>query len=154
MEFGDVVACVATLAVIFALISFPLELVLIPALDVDWGPIVSSAISMLLAALIGGYIFAGKIWEARMEAVAKITVLSAVLVIFFVLNLPGLANWNTVVHEAYPEPYPGGLETSTEWYVVESMALGQQVFINVVMVLLLGFAGLYVGSMLRQPAKS
>ncbi len=143
----------ASLAVIFALIGFPLELVLVPALGVDWGPTISTAISMLISALIGGYIFAGKIWEARMEAIAKVTVLSAVLVIFWILSLPSLENWNAAVHEANPAAYPEGLST-LEWYVVEGMALGQQVFINVVMVLLLGFAGLYVGSMLRQPAKS
>ena len=150
MKFGDIVTCVASLAVILALIGFPLELVLIPALGVDWGPTVSSAISILLSALIGGYIFAGKIWEARMESITKITVLAAVLMIFYLINLPGLAHWNTAVQEAYQ----GTPASTSEWLIVEGMALGQQVFINVVMVLLLGFAGLYVGSMLRQPAKS
>ncbi len=153
MKFGDVVTCVASLAVILVLVSFPLEMVLVPALGVDWGPTVSSAVSILLSALIGGYVFAGKIGKARVEASTKITVLAAVLMVFYLINLPSLAHWNLMVEDTYKAANPGAELSNLEWYVVEAMALGKVMFINVVMVLLIGFAGLYVGSMLRQPAK-
>lgn len=117
------------------------------------GPIVSSAVSILLSALIGGYIFAGKIHEARTAASAKTIVLAAVLMIFYLINLPSLGHWNQVVKEEYEAANPGATLSTAEWYIVESMALGQMIFIYVVIVLLLGFAGLYVGSMFRRPAK-
>jgi len=154
LKFGDLVMAVASLAVIMVLIAFPIEMLVVPALGVDWGPNVSSAVSILLSALIGGYIFAGKIGEARIEATSKITVLSAVLFIFYLINLPSLAHWNPAVREVYEAANPGTTLSTFEWYVVEAMALGQAMFINTVMVLVLGFIGLYVGSMLRQPAKS
>jgi len=154
LKFGDVVTAVASLAVILVLVGFPIDLVLRPALDPVWGGHVSGAVSILLTALIGGYVFAGKIWEARMEAIAKITVLSAALMIFYVISSPALADWNPAVKEAYLEANPGTTLSTSEWLSVESMALLQVMFINVVMVLVLGFIGLYVGSMLRRPGKS
>ena len=109
---------------------------------------------ILLSMLIGGYIFGEKIWEARMEAIAKITVLATALMIFYVISFPALAHWNPLVEEAYEAANPGTTLSKSEWLGVESMALAQVMFIDVVMVLVLGFIGLYVGSMLRRPAKS
>jgi len=121
-------------------------MVLVPVLGCDWGPTVSSAVSFLLTALIVGYIFAGKIWEeARMEAIARITVLAGALMIFYVISVPSLADWAPAIKEVW---WVGG------WFTVESMVLARVIFINVVMVLVLGFIGLYVGSMLRKPVKS
>jgi len=156
LRFGDVVTCVASLAVIMVLIHFPLLMVLVPALGFYWGLNVSAIISVFLSALIGGYIFAGKIWEeARMEAIAKITVLAAVLMMFaVVMESAALADWAPAVKEAYQEANPTATLSTFEWYAVESMWLSTQVVLNVVIVLALGFIGLYVGSMLRKPVKS
>jgi len=154
LKFGDVVTAVASLAVILVLVGFPIEMVLVPALGTDWATYVSGAVSIFLSALIGGYIFAGKIWEARMEAIAKITVLSAALMIFYVISLPALADWNPAVKEAYLEANPGTTLSTSEWLNVESLAILQVMFIDVVMVLVFVFIGLYVGSMLRRPGKS
>lgn len=132
MKFGDVVTAVASLAVISVLISFPMGMVLFSASDSSWAIGVTGG-STLLSALIVGYIFAGRIWEEdRMEAIAKITVLSAALPIFFVAMQYGtyIAPWQ---YAAY---------------------FNLWVFSNMVIVLVLGFIGLYVGSMLRRPAKS
>jgi len=155
LKFGDVVTCVASLTVILVLVDVPIAMVLVPALGFDLGPTVSSAVSMLLSALIGGYIFAGKIWEeARMAAIAKIIVFSAVLIVFYVANIPALADWAPTVKEAYLEAHPGETLSTSEWLAVEQMVLVQVIFINVIFVLVFGFVGLYVGSMLRRPAKS
>jgi len=131
-------------------------MVLVPALGFYWGSNVSVLISVLLSALIGGYIFAGKIWEARREAIAKITVLAAVLVMFFVViqNAAIGEDFTQWVHETYQEANPTATLSTLEWYFVGSMALSSQVFWNVVVVLVLGFIGLYVGSMFRRPVKS
>ena len=154
MKFGDVVIAVASLAVILLVIEVPLGVVLIPALGFEWGPTVYSAVSILLSALIVGYIFAGKISEARMEAIAKILVLGAVLWMLFLINYSSYADWAPTVKEAYQTAHPETTLSTYEWVIVESMALSQMMFINVVMGLVLAFIGLYAGSMLRRPVKS
>ena len=58
MKFGDVVTAVASLAVIMVLILVPVEMVLVSALGFYWGQNVSVIVSILLGALIVGYIFA------------------------------------------------------------------------------------------------
>jgi len=154
LKFGDVVTAVASSAVIMVLIHFPLMIALIPALGSYWGINVSAIISVLLSALIVGYVFAGKIWEeSRMEAIAKIVVLAAVLMAFDVVIGNAAMEWTPVVREAYLEANPGASLSPFEWYVVEGVYLGSQVFLNVVIVLALGFIGLYVGSMFKRPAK-
>jgi hypothetical protein len=153
LKFGDVVTAVAVLAVIMILVHFPLMIVLVPALGYYWGINVSAIVSILLSALIGGYIFAGKIWEeSRIEAIAKITVLAALLMAFsVVMETAATADWTAWVKKEYTGTPPS---SAFEWYAVEGMFLASQVFLNVVIVLVLGFVGLYVGSMFKRPAKS
>jgi hypothetical protein len=109
---------------------------------------------MLLAALIVGYIFAGKIAEARLASIAKIAVFAAIVMMFFAVNLSALGDWTPVIKEAYQEANPGTTLSTSEWLAVENIATTNSIFINVVYVLVLGFIGLYVGSMLRKPSKS
>ena len=154
MKFGDVVTCVASIALINVLIGVPVENVLVSALGFYWGHTVSMAVSFLLGALIIGYIFAGKIWEARREAITKITVLAAALIMLFAMHLPALADWTPMVKETYQEMYPATTLSTSEWVIVEMMVLSLNLFVNVVMVLVLVSIGLYVGSMLRKPVKS
>jgi len=125
-------------------------MVLISALGFFWGLNVGAIVSILLTALIVGYVFAGKIWESRMEAIAKITVLSAVLMAFFVTMTLAATDWPAVVREAYE----GATHTAFEWHVIEQVALLAQIFLNVIIVIVLGFIGLYIGSMLKRPEKS
>jgi hypothetical protein len=153
VKFGDVVTAVATLAVIMILIHFPLMIVLDMALGYYWGMNVSAIVSVLLSALIGGYIFAGKIWEeSGIGAIAKITVLAALLMAFAVImETAAMTDWTAWVKEEYTGTAPS---SAFEWYAVEGMFLGYQVFLNVVIVLALGFVGLYIGSMFKRPAKT
>jgi len=156
LKFGDVVTAVASSVVVMVLIHFPLMIVLIPALGAFWGINVSAIISVLLSALTVGYVFATKIWEeSRMEAIAKITVLAALLMAFgVVMEVAALAHWTTWVTDMYLEANPGASLSAFEWYVVEAIYLSSQMFLNVVIVLVLGFVRLYVGSMFKRPAKS
>jgi hypothetical protein len=154
LKFGDVVTCVASMAVIFALIAGPLDMVFLSALGLDWGYTASFIVSLFLSAFVGGYIFAGKLWEARREAVIKITVLWAALWGLCALVVPAtLADWGQKVKEAYSAANSTTLSAS-QWVNWEQMYLDIFVFITVVMALALGFIGLYVGSMLRKPKKS
>jgi hypothetical protein len=145
---------VASATVIMILIVVPVRMVLVPALDFDWGITVSAVISMLLSALIVGYIFAGKIAEARLASIAKITVFSAIVLMFFAVNLSALGDWTPVIKEAYQEANPGTTLSTSEWLAVENIATINSVFLNMVYVLVLGFIGFYVGSRLRKPSKS
>jgi hypothetical protein len=158
LKFGDIVISVASMAVIFALIAFPLELVFLSALGIssmtNWGYIVNLIISLFLSALISGYVFAGKIWEARRETITRITVLWAALVMLFGLIVPGsVADWGLSVKEEYLAANPGATLSTFEWVTWEYMYLDMFSLLMVGMALVLGFIGLYVGSMLRRPAK-
>ena len=153
LKFGDVVMCVASIAVITALIAAPLDIMVVSALGFG-GFDVGVFVSFFLSALIGGYIFAGKIWEARREAITKIVVLWAALVMLIIGNFPALAHWGLVATEEFQATFPGTTLTTSEWVSWEMMYLDVFTFIVVVIALVLGVVGLYVGSMLKRPAKS
>jgi hypothetical protein len=153
LKFGDVVMCVASIAVISALIHAPLDMVFVSALGLTLGYIVGTFVCFFLSALVSGYIFAGKIWEARREAIAKITVLWAALVILVLKFEPTQAHWGLFAEEAYQGQYGTTLST-IEWVHWEIMYLDIFVFLFVVVALVLGLIGLYAGSMLKRPAKS
>jgi len=159
LRFDDVVTCVASMAVIFALIFAPLDMVLFSALGISgmtkWGYTVSSIISSFLSALISGYIHAGKIWEARREAITKITVLWAALFYVLVITVPAsIADWGLSVKEDYLAKYPGTTLSTSEWVTWEMMFQDVFAFLLVGMALVLSLIGLYIGSMFRRPAKS
>jgi hypothetical protein len=153
LKFGDVVMAVATATVVMVLIQFLLGWILVPTMGYYWGFNVDAIISVFLAALITGYIFAGKIWESRMKAIAKITILAAFVMMFtVVMETAALGvRWDAWVQEAYTGTPPS---SAFEWYAVEATFLGSQIVLNMVIVLVLGFIGLYIGSMLKRPAKS
>ena len=154
MKFGDVVTAVASLVVILALIEFALGIVLIPA-GLDWSGNITGVISLFLASLIVGYVFGRRIWEeAGMEAIAKITVLGAVLMVFYVVNYPALGDWTPAIKEAIQKANPTSTFSASQWVTWETLVLLETVVINMVMAIVLGFIGLYIGSMLRKPKKS
>jgi hypothetical protein len=144
---------VVTASVIMVLVQFLLGWILIPTMGYSWGINVDAIISVFLAFLIVGYIFAGKIWESRMKAIAKITILAAFVMMFAVMMETAAVGvrWDAWVQEAYTGTTPS---SAFEWYAVDVMFLGYQIVLNVVIVLVLGFVGLYIGSMFKRPAKS
>jgi len=157
LKFGDYVMAVATMTVISSLIGFPLALIFVSVgLGFTLGQDIGVFVSFFLSALISGYIFARKIWEARREAIAKITVLWAALVSLIATMIPaGLGHWDLVAQEDFQEMFPGiTLSSNAEWMSWEMMNNYSFVFLVVAIALVLGFIGLYVGSMLRRPVKS
>jgi len=74
----------------------------------NWVSIAGLIVSLFLSALISGYIFTGKLWEARREAITKITVLWAALVALVAIIVPAtLADWGLQVKEEYLAMYLG-----------------------------------------------
>lgn len=155
MKFGDVVTAVATSAVILVLFEFVFGIAFVAVLGAYWGMNIGFMVSVLLTGVVVGYIFARRIWEeARIEAIGKIAVLSAALIMFSVLMLAAaLPDWGTWVKETYMTENPTATPSAFEWYGIEYTVLGLQVVINMVLVLVLGFIGLYIGSMLRKPKR-
>jgi len=159
LRFGDVVTCVASIAVIYALIVAPLDMVFVSVgLGFELGQYIGAFVSFFLSALISGYIFAGKIWEAWREAITKITVLWAALVSLIATMIPaGVAHWGLVSEEKFREKFPGISWTTLSnaermgWEMINNAGF---LFLIVGMALVLSFIGLYVGSMLRKPKKS
>jgi len=156
LKFGDVVMAAASAVVIFVLIGFPLHLVFISPLGYYWGSIVGSIIAILISAVIIGYVCAGKIWEEkRITAIGQIAILAAVLMGFAaMIEVAALPHWGAWAQAQYEADNPGVVVSETDWYYIEGIILGLQVFINVILVLLLGFVGAYVGSMFKKPVKS
>ena len=156
LRFGDVVMATASAMVIFVLVGFPLHLVLFSPLGYFWGAVVGSVIAILISAVIVGFVCAGKIWEKdRMRTIGEIAVLSAVLMGFAVMiEAAALPHWGAWVQATYEAANPAVFVEETDWYFVEGLMLGLQLFINLVLTLALSFAGLYVGSMLKKPVES
>jgi len=153
LKFGDLLIPVASIAVISALIHAPFDFVFVAVLGLTSGPTVSTFVSFFVSALICGYIFAGKIREAKREAIAKITVLWAALVFLILQFKPAQAQWGLMVEEAYHGQYGTTLSTleQVHW---EIMYLDIFVFMFVALALVLSLIGLYGGSMLWKPETS
>jgi len=155
LRLDDIVTCVASIAVTFALITAPLDMVLVSALGLEPGYNVSIIVSFLLSTMISGYIFAEKIREARRQTIARITVLWAALAMLLAAIVPAtVTDWGPMAKEEYLAANPGATLSTSEWVNWEEMYLDIFMFSVVGVALVFGFIGLYVGSMLRRPLKS
>ena len=156
MKFSDVILAVATASVIDVLLVAVLLMVFISPLGSTWGLNVAAIVSMLIAGLLVGIAFAGQIQEeSRMRAVGKIAVLSAFAELFAVLiGFPTNSYYGAWTTETLKSMYSTGAWTTADWFAYEGMMTFLNVALNVVLVLVLGFIGLYAGSMLRKPKKT
>ena len=146
----------ASFAVILLFLEVIVGLVLVPAIGWDWGPTVVGIICYLLSGLVVGVIFSRKIWEeAGIKTMAKIVVLGAVLLMLFLaVEIPTQGDWTPLVKENYQNANPGKTLTTSQWWSFEEYALTSTIALNVIIGVVLGFIGLYAGSMLRKPKKS
>ena len=155
MKFSDVILAVAAFAVIDLLVYFVLGIALIPSMGY-LGFYASFVLSVLVAGLVVGCVFAGKIQEeSRIRAVGKIAVLigaveSAVVILMASANDYFIAS----IRETLQSMYSTGAWTTTDWLVYTQLTLAELVALNVVLALVLSFIGLYAGSILRKPQKS
>ena len=150
MKFSDMVIAVAAMGVVAALIGGLLDLAFVSALGLVVGYPVSFIVYMFIAALVGGYVFAGKIQEARKEAIAKITVLWGAFWIILATIVPAQAEWGAYVRQAYQGQY-GATLTIAEWVNWESVFLEIFALETIIIVVVTSIIGLYIGSMLRKP---
>ena len=156
LKFSDIVIAVASLAVVLLLLDGFLEAALVPFIGWDSGPTVMGIINFLLSGLIVGAVFSRKIWEeAGIKTIAKIVVLgAALLMLFYAAAIPAQGDWTPLVKETYQNANPGKTLTTSQWWSVEEYALTDTIALNVFIVVVASFIGLYIGSMLRKPKKS
>ncbi len=146
------ILAVASIDVIEVIIWYVLGAALIPSIGSYWGLNTAGIVSMLIAALLVGYVLSAKIQEeSRIRTVGKISVLSA-WVIAFVEMISAAANpyYKDWIDETLRRMYATGAWTPTDWYVYGHLALMTFVVLNVILALALTFIGLYAGSMLRK----
>ena len=152
MRFGDVITAAASLFLIAILMSYPLEVVMVSTLDLQSGPPIAAVVSVLLSALIVGYVFSGRINNGRREAIFRISMLFTVLMLFsIILNNAVLGeDFSSWIHESYLESNPDASLTSFEWFMVGGVVIGSQMFMNVIILFIFSFTGLFVGSRLKK----
>jgi hypothetical protein len=149
MDFGDTVYATATVMTISALLFVPMDMVF----GVDIG-LVGRVIAVLIAALITGLIFAGKLAESKMVSIAKIMVLAAVLIMFLEIGVMSISNSLAAFKDSYLAANPGTTWTNAQWATLMNFHIYQTIFFYVVFMNAIGFVGVYVGSMLRKPKKT
>jgi hypothetical protein len=156
LKFGDIIIAVASLTIIAVLIMFPLTLAFTPTIGNFGGFMLSAVIAFLVSAIIVGYIFTLRIWEEnRTRTIAKIAALFTLLVMVAVLiENAASADWTPMVRENYLKANPGASPSTSDWYYIERLALVQDDFINVVLMFAIAFIGLYIGSILKKPART
>jgi chromate transport protein ChrA len=153
LKFGDVIMAVASGFVLFIV----LDMVLNIPMDNEWEYSVVEFVSLLVAALIVGYVFAGKIREdSRMISIGKIVVMAGFVGMFF--TMIGYAavspHYTAQVDQLLRNSTSTSSWTNADWLGVEVMVLWSNVGINVLEVLALSFVGLYLGSMRKPSAKT
>jgi hypothetical protein len=157
LKFSDVILAMATMLVIMFFVYSVFAIVLVPSSMGSYlGQQVSAIISLIIAGLLVGFAFAGKIQEeSRMRAVGKIAILLAAVEVFLVIiSFSGNSYYWALVWDGLQSMYSTTNWTTTDWFVYEQMVLMMNVALNVALTLVLGFVTLYVGSMLRKPKKS
>ena len=151
MKFGDVVTAVASLVVISILYDSALLAVSVPMIMIRWGTVVAGILSILVASLIVGYLFAVKIQEeSRRGAIGSIVVLSTVVLTFFTMALLANPLASPAIKESLDSMFSTSGWTNYDWFVAMVMVVA----LEAVIALVFGFIGLYAGSMLRKPKKT
>jgi len=151
---GDVITAVASLAVVYMLLEFVLLGVMI-TVNSYWAPDIATVVSVLVASLVVGYVFAGKIKEeSRIGAIGRIVVLSAVVLTLFTMALFTNPYGGALIEETLESMFSTSGWTTMDWVVYSQLLMVMIVALNVVFDLVFGFVGLYAGSMLRNPKKS
>jgi len=155
LKFGDVITAVASLTVVSSLLSSVFLAVFVPV-DPYWGLDVAGILSILVASLIVGYVFAAKIQEgSRMGAIGRIVVLFSVVIMFvFMASMAVNPYVEAMMEEDLESKFSTSGWATTDWLGYSHLVLAMMAAFNVVFALVFGFIGLYIGSRLRKPSKS
>ena len=134
-----------------------LDMVLNIPMDHEWEYSVVRLVSLLVAALIVGYVFAGKIREeSRMKSIGKIVVMAGFVGIFIIMMSYAAVSprYTNQVDQLFRNSTSTSSWTNADWLANETMALWYNVGLTVLEVLVLSFVGLYLGSIRKPSAKT
>ena len=154
MKFGDAVTAVALYGVLQILIAFPLAIVVLQMFGVSMFAHYGVGLTaVFLSMLIVGYLFGDEIRKGGRDAIWRIVVLSAFYELLVVVFQPTLADWIPFAIDTPKEAFDGTVVSTVEWFLYNLSRRGNM-FFNVIIVIGVGFIGLYAGSMLRKPKAS
>jgi hypothetical protein len=154
LKFGDVMTAVASLVVVYMLLDFVLLAVVINV-NSYWAPDIATVVSVLVASLIVGYVFAGKIKEeSRIGAIGRLVVLSTVVLTFYTMTLFTNPYGGAIIEETLESMFSTSGWTTMDWVVYSQLLMIMIAALNIIFDLVFGFVGLYAGSMLRKPKRS
>ena len=154
MKFGDIITAVASLTVIYILLESVLLAVFVQV-NSYWGADVALILSILMASLIVGYMFAAKIQEeSRRGAISRIVVLFTLVLTFATMALFANPYMDTAIKEGLESNFSTSGWTTWDWVSYSQFVMVMIVALNVVFALVFSFIGLYAGSMLRKPKKT
>jgi hypothetical protein len=156
LRFGEIIVAVALATVVFVFVEFALAIVFIPTVGYVWGLDVAAIVSLFVATLAVGVVFAGQIKEDRMGSIGRILVLSVVVLIFAaMMGFAANGSYSAYVQDSLRSMYSDTASwTSTQWFTYEQMMLIGNLAFNAGLGLVFGFVGLYAGSMLRRSGKT
>jgi hypothetical protein len=145
---------VASLAVIYILVYSVLGIVLVP-MNSFWGLNGAFVVSVSVSASIVGYVFTGKIREeSRMVSIDKVVVLFAFVIMLIVIGSGAVGHSGALTDENLQNMYDTSSWTNMDWVAYETVVGALNTSVNVLVVLALGFVGLYLGSMHKPSAKT
>jgi flagellar biosynthesis protein FliQ len=154
LKFEDVIIAVASLFVATWVINTLLNFVLIPA-STSYGGDLAYILSALVAGLVIGYFYAGKIREeSKMASIYKVIILFTVMMMF-VMTMGAIArHYPLYIDEQLSDMYNTSSWTNAEWFWYELTDLMLVTTVYAVFSLLFGFIGVYLGSMRKPSAKT
>jgi hypothetical protein len=149
LKFSDVIMAAALLFVVIMLLD--------GFLFVPFAPLKSSMILVadviggLIISIVVGYLFAVQIREeSRLRAIGSIILLATAGMMIFAVGWSANPLASPAVKDMMQSVFSTGGWTDYDWFAYTALMIGLVIILFVV----LGFVGLYVGSMLRKPKKS
>jgi len=154
VKFGDTITAVALYGVLQILLAFPLTIVMLQTLGVTMVAHYSAGLTaVFLSMLFVGFFLGEEIRKGGRVAILRIVVLSAFYELLVVVFQPTLADWIPFAIDKPKEAFDGTTVTTVEWFLYDLSRRGNM-FFNLIIVIGVGFAGLYVGSRLRKSKTS
>jgi general stress protein CsbA len=151
LKFSDVIVASASLVLTGIMLETVLRVAFIPAGSTLAGEMLAWIISLLVTSLIVGYLFALRIQEqSRIKAIGKILVLSTLAVLLITMAWYAQPEANAYHKDNMVSLFNTTGFTNSDWYAYSAFLTTM----DMVIVVVFNFIGLYVGSMLKKPKKT
>jgi hypothetical protein len=155
LRFGEIIAAVAVGTVLSVVLDYLFGVAFVAAVGTDWGLLVAFVVSVLVASLVVGYVFAGQIQESRLGSVGRIAALVGVVVMFTVIiSFAANAYYASWVDDYLRSNFSTGSWSKMDWFIHGQLVLLSETVMHMVLAVVLSFVGLYAGSMRKVSAKT